>query len=249
LTPPAEGLVSVVIPVRDAGRLLLDALRSVARQTYRRFEVLLVDDASSDRPRRLLARAGLPRARYFRLARRGGGGAARNVGLRHALGEWVAFLDADDTWVPRKLALQLAAARRTKAEFVYADVDALFEDGRRVRRFQAAYRARDWMWDYLRRFYENPVRTSTVLARRDLLAEAKGFDPRLGYFDDSDLCLRLALLREKRRGWKTFLPASLGLYRFHPGQWAWETGPRRGLELAAFRRRWDWLLTDRRPRY
>ena len=110
-------LVSVVIPFLDAGRFLREAVESVRAQTYARWELILVDDGSTDDSRSTalaFATAEPDRIRYVRHAGGGsrGSSAARNRGVRHARGSLIAFLDADDVWLPTKLAEQVALLER-----------------------------------------------------------------------------------------------------------------------------------------
>ncbi|MFL6647921.1 MAG: glycosyltransferase family 2 protein [Sulfurifustaceae bacterium] len=100
-------LVSVVIPTRNRARLLERALQSVLAQTYRKLDVLVVDDASEDDTPEVVRQVGDARVRYLRHAVRKGGGAARNTGIDAAQGVYVAFLDDDDQWKPRKIERQL----------------------------------------------------------------------------------------------------------------------------------------------
>jgi teichuronic acid biosynthesis glycosyltransferase TuaG len=111
-------LVSVVIPACNAGRYIGAALESVLAQTHARLEAIVVDDASSDdtvaEVQALAARD--ERIRLLRLDSNHGGPAhPRNVGVRSAHGEWIAFLDADDLWHPRKLEFQMRTLARTRA--------------------------------------------------------------------------------------------------------------------------------------
>ena len=106
---PHSIAVSVVIPAYNAAEFLPDSLASVFRQTYQPQEVLIVDDGSEDETSRV-AQALEKRVRYLRKPR-GGPASARNLGIRAAQGEWIAFLDADDIWLPDMLC-SLAAAMR-----------------------------------------------------------------------------------------------------------------------------------------
>jgi glycosyltransferase involved in cell wall biosynthesis len=99
-------LVSVIVPCYNAARFLPGAIASVRRQQYQPFEILVVDDGSTDATPQMAQQLGAD-VRYFRKAN-GGVASARNVGLREARGEIIAFLDADDLWPDGKLALQLA---------------------------------------------------------------------------------------------------------------------------------------------
>jgi glycosyltransferase involved in cell wall biosynthesis len=107
--PSAEELkVSVIVPVFDGERHLEDALDSVAGQTYPAFELIVVDDASSDRSADL-ARAHAAVTLVVCRETRGGPGAARNDGVARACGTHIAFLDADDYWAENKLERQVRA--------------------------------------------------------------------------------------------------------------------------------------------
>ncbi len=99
--------VSVIMPAHNAARFVGRAIESVQEQTYRDWEVVVVDDGSSDGTWELLQEAG-PRVRSFRRERAGGPAVARNLALEHAAGELVMFLDADDLLLPRYLESQLA---------------------------------------------------------------------------------------------------------------------------------------------
>ncbi len=102
---------SVIIPTYNYGRFLREAIESVQRQTVRDFEIIVVDDGSTDDTQEILRSIDEPRLRFYRTENRGIS-AARNEGLRHAAGQFIAFLDADDRWLPQKLELQLAMMER-----------------------------------------------------------------------------------------------------------------------------------------
>ncbi|HEY5792121.1 MAG TPA: glycosyltransferase family 2 protein, partial [Chthoniobacterales bacterium] len=103
-----EPSISVVIPAYNRERMIGRALRSVQHQRLGAREVILVDDASTDGTLET-ARAMMPEIRIFRQPRNAGPAAARNVGLAAAAGEWIAFLDSDDEWLPDKLSRQWEA--------------------------------------------------------------------------------------------------------------------------------------------
>lgn len=103
-------LVSVVIPAYNAERFVGEAIDSVLGQSYRRFEVIVVDDGSNDGTAARL-RAYRDRVRHVHQAN-GGVGSARNRGIALATGDYIAFLDADDVWTPDKLAVQVEIADR-----------------------------------------------------------------------------------------------------------------------------------------
>lgn len=128
----AVPLVSVIVPTFNRADCLGQTIDSVFAQTHARFEILLVDDGSSDGTRALIERrwAHEPRLRYLYQANRGVS-AARNLGLRSARGEYLALLDSDDVWLPWKLEAQLAClAEFPQAGMVWSDMQAVDPDGR-----------------------------------------------------------------------------------------------------------------------
>lgn len=119
--------VSVIIPTYNRARFIERAIRSVLNQTYQNFEIIVVDDASTDdteeRVRRLLTNG--TRFKYVRHDINRGAGAARNTGIKNAAGEYIALLDSDDEWLPEKLEKQLQVfkeARDEKLGAVYSGV-------------------------------------------------------------------------------------------------------------------------------
>ncbi|WP_232325200.1 glycosyltransferase family 2 protein [Microbulbifer agarilyticus] len=115
-----NGLVSIVTPSYNAGQLIGRTIDAVLQQTYSKWELIVIDDCSSDDTRDVVsAYASLDsRIRLVALEKNNGAPAApRNIGVQQARGEWVAFLDADDIWHPMKLELQLAAMLRSQVRF------------------------------------------------------------------------------------------------------------------------------------
>jgi glycosyltransferase involved in cell wall biosynthesis len=125
MTVMVPGLVSVIMPVYNARKYLAEAADSVVTQTYSAWELLLVDDGSTDGSTdlaRQYAQRDPKRVRFLTHPdrRNRGASAARNLGLAHARGEFIAFLDADDVWLPEKLTEQVALLRATpQADVLY----------------------------------------------------------------------------------------------------------------------------------
>jgi len=130
-----DGLVSIVLPVYNAVLHLEGVLESVVQQTHAAWEVVAVDDASTDSSVDLLNQWATrePRVRVLSHAARGGVAAARNSALRAAMGRYVAFLDADDIWVPRKLEIQLDVMRETGADLCFGAYRIMRSRGSRTR--------------------------------------------------------------------------------------------------------------------
>ena len=121
LEPPADErpdpapCVSIIIPTHNRSKLLRRSIQSVLAQTFQDFELLVVDDASSDDTASVVSGFSDPRVRYIRLPENRRGAGARNVGIRQARGALLAFNDDDDVWLPHKLELQVEALQRQPA--------------------------------------------------------------------------------------------------------------------------------------
>ena len=184
--------VSVVIPTHNRAHLVDRAIRSVQAQTTSDWELLVVDDGSTDTTPTTVSAHADPRLVLLRLARNGGVSVARNVGIRAARGTWVAFLDDDNEWLPGKLERQLARA-------------ATWEGSRDPLIYSAHLRRRGTIQqtvptagvmvgeDAFRRIVcgWHPLMSGVIL-RRSTLLEVGGFDEALVSFEDHDFYLRLA---------------------------------------------------------
>jgi len=128
--------VSVIMPVYNASRWLARPVESVLAQSHHNLELIAVDDGSADDSVERIERYALAdtRIRVVRQPVNGGVAAARNTGLSLARGDYIAFLDADDWWHPRKVELQLAAMRASGARVSYASYQRVAEDGRLLSR-------------------------------------------------------------------------------------------------------------------
>jgi GT2 family glycosyltransferase len=195
--------VSVVIPAYNACQTLADALDSVAAQDFPALEAVVADDASSDGTADLARRwASAQRGCTIQVLQRGTNGgpaAARNCGIAAARGEWVAFLDADDVWLPWKLRSQLElVGQHPHAVAFCGGMELVRCDGASRTRAVAeaagkpvaAPGSRLISLEVLSTY--NPVVTSTVLVRKDALAAVGGFDEQFRGPEDYDLWLRLA---------------------------------------------------------
>ena len=112
-------LVTVVIPAYNAGRYIAQAVRSALSQTWPALEVIVVDNGSTDETARVLAQMADARVHVLSAGAKIGPSAARNLGVRRARGQYIAFLDADDAWERDKIARQMDSLRRTGAAFSF----------------------------------------------------------------------------------------------------------------------------------
>jgi hypothetical protein len=125
-------LVSVIMPAYNAEATIARSIESVLAQTLTQFELIVVDDRSSDGTARLVDRHAQADTRILlhRLPANGGVAAARNAGIARARGRYVAFLDSDDWWHPRKLELQIAQMLASSAQLSYCAYQRVHPDGR-----------------------------------------------------------------------------------------------------------------------
>jgi O-antigen biosynthesis protein len=183
--------VSVIVPTFNRAAVLPRAIHSVLAQSWTDFELLIVDDGSTDATADVVARHRDPRMRYLRQPRNAGVSAARNRGLRDARGDFVAFLDSDDEWLPGKLLAQLTVFERAPADLglVYTGVECVCADGRR--RVDVPEERGDVYRHMLGR---NVVHGggSNVMMRRNVVAVVGFFDERLRAIEDYEYWLRIA---------------------------------------------------------
>jgi glycosyltransferase involved in cell wall biosynthesis len=232
--------VSVVIPTRGRGRLLALTLRGVLRQRDVDFEVVVVDDGSTDDTADMVTRLEDRRIQLLRHDRSRGVSAARNTGIAAARGEWVAFCDDDDLWAPDKLALQLEAAARAGRHWVYAG-DVEVDD--RLRVVAGAPPAPpERVVELLARHNAVPAGASNVVVRSGSLARCGPFDDQLANNEDWDMWLRLA-----RLGPPASVPQPLVALRQHAGNASWNMA-RMLRELQVIERRYG-IAADRAAHY
>jgi glycosyltransferase involved in cell wall biosynthesis len=180
-------LVSVIIPTYNRAGLVAEAVASVEAQTFRDLEILVVDDGSTDNTPDVLAL--LEGVRVLRHPTRRGVAAARNLGAAAARGEWLAFLDSDDLWLPEKLARQMAYLEERPGLLLCQTDETWVRNGVRVNK-PASHRkvAGQIFLPSLARCMVSP---SAVVLHRRLLADHGGFDENLPAAEDYDLWLRL----------------------------------------------------------
>lgn len=219
---PAAPSISVIVPCYNAERWIEATLRSVLAQAWSGpLEVLVVDDGSRDGSAECVRRLGEP----VRLLQQANAGvaAARNHGIREARGDWVAFIDADDIWLPGKLQAQWALLQtEPQAQMSYTAWHVWHcldpePDATLLAELAAAGGAEPARWSgpsgwiYPDLLLDCEVWTSTVLVSRQLLHDLGGFDERLRIGEDYDLWLRAS-----RRTPILRVPRPLALYRMHP---------------------------------
>ncbi len=184
--------VSVIVPAYNAAKYIGEAVNSVFAQTFTSFEVIVINDGSQDTEELEQELKRYPeKLRYIKQENRGAA-AARNMGLRAAAGEFVAFLDADDTWLPTFLEKQIELLKRSKADLVYADALLSGDSPLAGRTFMQVEPSRGEVTPENLLTVKVTVLTSTVLARKKPILEVGLFDETFRRGQDFDLWLRLA---------------------------------------------------------
>ena len=124
-------MVSVIIPVYNRARKIMGAVKSIQQQTYTNFEIVVVDDSSTDNTVAVVEEIAKQDVRVRLVSQRPNKGAqaARNVGIHASRGEWIAFLDSDDEWLPRSLELRLGVATKENVLVVHSDCQMIEPDG------------------------------------------------------------------------------------------------------------------------
>ena len=207
--------VSVVIPTYNSKEYVLQAINSVLRQTYCNLEIIVVDNGSTDGTKNVLNR--LIRAgsiKYIYDGRKHNAAFSRNIGIKNTTGEFIAFLDADDLWLPDKIRRQLPLFRNVNIGLVYSYcryfgmINGYFNN-------KVAYGVSNCSDVYKRLIRGNFIATSSVIVRRKALTDVGYFDESAGIatIEDYDLWLRMVEI------WDIdFIDRVLCKYRVHKGQ-------------------------------
>ncbi|KGF13008.1 glycosyl transferase [Peptostreptococcus sp. MV1] len=164
-----EGLVSIITPVYNAEEFIVETIESVQAQTFKDWELLLVDDCSKDSSGKLIeAKAkGDDRIKYIKLEKNSGAAVTRNIGLSEAQGRYVAFLDSDDIWKPEKLEKQLAFLADREVAFCFTSYRYTNSDGSPTSKVARAPEK----IDYNGLLKNTIIGCSTVLIDRELMGD------------------------------------------------------------------------------
>ncbi|NLO05622.1 MAG: glycosyltransferase family 2 protein [candidate division WS1 bacterium] len=239
-------LVSVVIATCNRAHLLRQAIESVLAQDYPEFEIIIVDDCSTDRTPEVVAAIGEEheRVRSMRLPQNSGASAARNAGIRGAQGGLIAFLDDDDKWLPGKLSAQVNALQaHPESALCYAKALSGSPEGiATTRPYVGTDRGRSGD-NFENQLRYHAIKTPTVLVRAEVLEEVGLFDEKLPTAEDTDLFLRITLHHPA-----TYLPDPVAVVREHPGRMTRDdkrAGRQDRCTLTVLGRLWDDLPPSR----
>ena len=208
----SDPLVTVVIPTWNRKALVREAVDSVRGQTYRHWELIVVDDGSRDGTGEALSALAEPRLRILTLEHSGNYARGRNIGARSGSGDLVAFLDSDDLWLPHKLEIQVEAMRRSGTRWCFANYTHIDADRRPIPERAPAFQGGTGA--FLRAILEERTAAfvGTLLIERGLFEDVGGFDEEL-FYADVDLALRLAAAADA-----VAEPAVVAQVRIHGGR-------------------------------
>jgi len=184
--------VSIIIPTYNRAELLHTAITSVLNQTYQDFEILIIDDASKDNTQEVVKSFNDRRIKYIRHKENKGEAVARNTGIMNSNGEYIAFLDDDDEWLPEKLWLQVDLLKNSqpKVGCVYTGYFVIDRSSKKILRRRIPTKRGDIYHDMLFRNYIGIP--STVILKRECFQKINLFDESIAFGNDYDLWIRIA---------------------------------------------------------
>ena len=184
--------VSVIIPTHNRADLLPRAVNSVLSQTYDHYEIIIVDDCSTDHTRETVSSWNEERVRYIKHTEKRRQSGALNTGIDKARGEYIAFLDDDDEWVPTKLERQVAVLETNgpRVGLVYGWMDQLDDTTGSVQPRYRKTMSGDLSGDLLALSIPGP--TITLMVRTQIARAVKGFDESLNAYNDLDFLVKVS---------------------------------------------------------
>ena len=208
--PETYPLISVIIPSYNRSKLLVESVGSVLAQTYTKLQLVIADDGSSEEIETIVNQLNDQRIRFTKFPHSGHTGIIRNRGAAQAEGQWLAFLDSDDTWAPEKLELQIEAIKRSGACWSFGNY---VHFGQLPAAKKPVNAPEDLTASIL--LNKTAVFIGTMLVRKDVFMLLGGFNEseKLRYRADFEFALRLSLHSKP-----AFVDAVLAQVREHPGR-------------------------------
>jgi glycosyltransferase involved in cell wall biosynthesis len=190
--------VSIIIPVYNRYLLIREAIESVLAQTFSNWELIIVDDGSTDNTVDAVNSIQDPRIHILSPPHCGNIATLRNIGVQNSSGDLIAFLDSDDLWIPQKLETQMEGMKKNNAQWSYAGFELIDETGKSIPiKYGNYYPFSGWIIEKLIT-YEATANISSLILQRSLFDKVGGFnsDPKLFCREDYEFTLRLALHAE-----------------------------------------------------
>ena len=205
-------IVSVIIPTYNHGHLIGRALESVLSQTFQDFEIIVVDNYSTDNTDLVLASYACSRLTVLKVHNFGSIAYSRNHGISHARGDWIAFLDSDDWWMPQKL--EECSRHFLNSDLIYHRLTLSGSSFRLTFPFcSGTWPLKSPILTHLLKS-GNPIPTSSVVVRRTMFALIDGFNEKPEFIaaEDYDAWIRLSKITERF----SFISDYLGFYHYSP---------------------------------
>lgn len=187
--------VSIILPTYNRGNIIPKAIVSVLRQSYTNFELLIIDDGSTDQTEQVVESYNDKRICYYRMQENGGQSKARNCGMQMAKYDYVAFEDSDDLWRPEKLETQMNAIMNAASDvgMVYHKFRYDLGEGRSMTLPDHKISLENKSGDIYRQLlWDNLVGMPTVLIKKECVEAVGGMDESLHCLEDYDFALRIA---------------------------------------------------------
>ena len=165
----SEYLVSIITPVYNAEEFIAETIDSIQSQTYKNWELILVDDCSKDNSYNIIKKyiEKENRIRYIKLDKNSGAAVSRNVGIENARGRFLAFVDSDDLWEPSKLQKQVEYMLKNKIGFTFTSYRYMKEDGTKTKKIARA----PFKISYNGLLKNTIIGCSTVVIDRDIIGD------------------------------------------------------------------------------
>jgi glycosyltransferase involved in cell wall biosynthesis len=207
-----NSLVSVIIPTYNHAEFLSKCLQTIVEQTYMNWEAIVVNNFSEDNTIEIVESFNDSRIRLINFKNHGIIAAARNRGIIDASGDFIAFLDSDDWWYPKKL--EISINKIDNRDFIYHDLDIYTKKGKKfLKKIRCGQIQKPIFANLLKRGF-GPTNSSVVVRKR-IIEKAGGLseDPKLVAAEDFDLWLKISRVTEKF----IYVPKTLGAYWFGDG--------------------------------
>lgn len=188
-----EELISVIMPTYNRGYIIENAINSIINQTYKNFELIIVDDFSTDNTDEIVNSYKDSRIKYIKLEKNSGANFARNIGLKNAHGRYITFQDSDDISYATRLEDELAELKNQNVEWVFSSFKKISKNNVEV----VPKKQIDSSLILDKMLFKNYITTQVLFLKREILEEIQ-FDETLPRFQDWDLIIRVA---EKYNGY------------------------------------------------
>ena len=188
LKAPKKPTISVVIPVFNREIKIKECIQSVLNQTLKPLEIIVVDDGSNDNTLQVL-KSFEDKIRIIKNKENKGVSYSRNVGAKNSTGQWLAFLDSDDRWVPEKLENQWQYLQKNPFYEIFQSEEVWIRNGKRINACKHHQKPEGWVWEPCLKLCL--ISPSGVMLKKDLFEAVEGFDEALPACEDYDLWLRI----------------------------------------------------------